>query len=159
MRPGARVIVAEMARRRASEQGRRVPKNEISAKGGEITQKRLAEAGSVLDFAPDLIPDVLAGRMGLQAAADVAHDKKRAQKDREAKSARLKASAPDLFELVEEGRLAIEEAVSTLARGRPPRGRRRRARPLEGSGAGLVNFSLALSGEAIFGLGHCGRLP
>ena len=42
-----------------------------------VEKNALPDAGLVLDYSPDLVPDVLAGRMGLQAAADVAREKKR----------------------------------------------------------------------------------
>lgn len=49
----------------------------MQARGGErkqIKEQRDAKIARLKKDAPDLVPDVLAGRMGLQAAADVARE-------------------------------------------------------------------------------------
>ena len=58
--------------------------------------------------------DVLSGAKGLQAAADIARERKAAKKEREAKIARLKKDGPDLAKLVGDDAMDVDEAIAAL---------------------------------------------
>jgi hypothetical protein len=65
-----------------------------AAKDAGANNSHLSFAGLVLDYSPDLVADVLAGRMGLQTAADVAREKKRQQTERERRERRVFRDLP-----------------------------------------------------------------
>jgi hypothetical protein len=107
MKPGARHLVMEMARRRAANGEAKLPRSQrATAKAAGVDQKRFVEAGLVIDHSQngDLVRDVLSGDKNLQAAAEVARERKAAKKERETKKARLKANAEDLAKLVGDDR-------------------------------------------------------
>ena len=104
LRPSQRYIIIEEARRLTQ-----IPKSESA-----VHSPRLSEAAIVLDWAPDLAVEVKAGVLALDKAAAVAREKKRTEKDIEAKKKRLRAGAVDLADHVAEGRLDLDEALAAL---------------------------------------------
>jgi hypothetical protein len=80
----------------------------------KLTKTRIAEASLVLDWAPDLATEVVAGVKPLSVAVTAARERKRETEAREVKMARVRAAAADLAELVGEGRMDLDEAIAAL---------------------------------------------
>lgn len=80
-----------------------------------VSTSKLAHARTVLQFAPDLVDGVLAGRDSLDAAYRIAVERKQAADSVEAKMARLRKAAPDLADLVTEERMKLDEAIAAQA--------------------------------------------
>ena len=108
LKASARHLIAEMARRLAG------TSKIASSKASGTDPMRFAEAGVVLDFAPDLVEKIFAGGMTLQQAAEIARPRKREATEIKAKMDRLRVDAFDLYELVQEGRQNIDEALAAL---------------------------------------------
>ncbi len=116
MKPGARHLVTEMARRKRNENSKIATSKKEIAKQAGVDQMRLSEAGLVIDLSMDgdLVRDVVSGDKNLQAAADIARARKKAKEDREAKIARLKKDGPDLAKLVGDDAMDVDEAIAAL---------------------------------------------
>lgn len=104
LRAGARHLLTEKARRLVG----------ITKLQSEVQSARLAEAATVLDFAPDLEDAVLTGAVSLQSAAERARQRKREAAEIKAKKERLRKAAPDLADQVDDGRLDLDEALGAL---------------------------------------------
>ena len=74
--------------------------------------KRVSEARTVLKYAPDQADLVLTGAVSLDDAYRKAQESKNAANSVEQRFARLKSEWPDLATQVEEGRLALDEAIA-----------------------------------------------
>lgn len=108
LRPGQRYLITEKARR-LSEKSR---KSYIS---GTATERvSLSEAAVVLDFAPDMGELVMNGTTSLASAAEEARKRKKAKQDAEERLRQVKAKAPDLAALVDEGDLELDDAVAAM---------------------------------------------
>lgn len=105
LKPGARTLLIEQARRVAEKGGRRwrFGKNQIGNDG------RLSEAAVVLDWAPHLVAQVMASGTSLRSAAEEARRLKHEAEEVTARMAALRERAPDLYELVVEGRMSLDE--------------------------------------------------
>jgi ParB-like chromosome segregation protein Spo0J len=80
-----------------------------------VHKTRLSQARSVLRAAPDdLALQVLAGAMSIDAALEVIEHRVRDADSETARTARLRAEAPDLAELVTEERMSLSEAIAAL---------------------------------------------
>jgi len=96
-------------------------KKDEARKGAETASfhyRRVQEARSILRHSRALAEDVLAKRCGLDEALDVVEEARTASQSVDAKMAELRAYAPDLADLVDEERLALEEAHDTLVKRR-----------------------------------------
>lgn len=116
MKPGALVLTLEMMRRaEEAETGEKTSKKRFCEENC-ASHDRLIEAGLVLDYSidSDLVQDVLSGAKGLQAAAEIARERKAAKKEREAKIVRLKKDGPDLAKLVGDDAMDVDEAIAAL---------------------------------------------
>lgn len=82
----------------------------------DLSKNRFSDAECVLDYSidNDLVDDVLSSAKGLQAAADIARERKAAKKEREAKIERLKKCARDLAKLVGYDAMDVDEAIAAL---------------------------------------------
>jgi len=100
---GARQIIAEQARRLTGK-----TKNSYSA--SEAVQ--LSEAAVVLDWAPDLAPNIVAGAQPLYKAVEEARRRKREAAALADKMAYLLKAAPDLHALVRDEMQAVDEAIA-----------------------------------------------
>lgn len=107
LRAGARYLLTEKARRL-------VGSTKIGISDGHGMQNRLAEAGLVLDFAPDHVEKVMTGTESLQTAVGVARERKKEQAETNGKKERLRKAAPDLLDQVADGRLDLDEALGAL---------------------------------------------
>jgi hypothetical protein len=129
MKPGARHLVTEMARRKRNENTKiGNSKKDIAVQSG-VSINRLSEAGLVIDMSidGDLVRDVLSGDKNLQAAADIARVRKKWKEEREAKIARLKKDAADLAKLVGDDAMDVDEAIASLELREQKAARKRRA--------------------------------
>jgi hypothetical protein len=106
LKASARHLIAEMARRLTD-------RTKLSV-SSESERHRLAEAGVVLDYAPDLVEKVFAGGMTLQQAAEIARPREHEAADTKKKMERLRVEAIDLYELVQDGRRNVDEAIAAL---------------------------------------------
>ena len=121
---GARAILAEQGRRLTGKTQRDVADT-------NLYQTRVAQAATILDWAPDEAPAVLAGAKAFSAAYKTAQDRKRAAESTEAQMARLRADVPDLADLVDEERMTLGEAMAAMkARAEEDKRRRRVATEL-----------------------------
>lgn len=84
-------------------------KGEVSA---HLSYRRVQEARTVLKYAPDQADLVLSGAVSLDDAYCKAQESKNAANSVEQRFARLKSEWPDLATQVEEGRLALDEAIA-----------------------------------------------
>jgi ParB-like chromosome segregation protein Spo0J len=119
LRPGARYIILEEARRLAIQANPygdhgNISKNIYSLAAGSY-QMALSQAAVVLDYAPDKRDEVLNGVLGLQAAAEIARKRKKDSEEIAARQRELQAEAPDIWSLVEDGRQSLDEAEAALA--------------------------------------------
>ena len=105
---GARAVIAARAARISG-----VYKS-VQARESDIPRPRIVEADTVLDWAPDLADAVIAGAKPLSVAVETARAKKREAEELAAKMARLRADAPDLLALVDEGRMDVDDATAAL---------------------------------------------
>lgn len=81
----------------------------------DFDQSRLSRARTILRAAPDdLVPQVLAGTLSLDAAMAEVQKRLREADSDTARMARLVQDAPDLAELVGEDRMKISEAIAAL---------------------------------------------
>lgn len=85
-----------------------------AAKSVGVSQARVGQAKTVLDYAPDLADSVVAGSMPLNNAYEQARARKNAAESDATKMARLQAEDPELAALVVEERLSLSEAMKTL---------------------------------------------
>jgi RNase H-fold protein (predicted Holliday junction resolvase) len=95
-------------------------KSDLSRQTG-INRTRIAQAGIVLEYAPDLADSVLLGATPLNEAYEEArHRKQEAQERAEAAKSeqerfeRLQADEPDLAAMVQEERLTLNEALAAV---------------------------------------------
>ena len=77
-----------------------------------VSVQRISHARSVLKYAPDQADLVLSGAVSLDDAYRKAQESKNAANSVEQRFARLKSEWPDLATQVEEGRLALDEAIA-----------------------------------------------
>lgn len=99
-------------------------KNRSAAEAAQavgVSRSRVAYAVTILDHAPDLADAVLAGDLPLNDAYEQARQAKLAAEGRSAEAARLqvqmerlRAEAPDLADLVQEGRLTLAAASTEI---------------------------------------------
>jgi ParB/RepB/Spo0J family partition protein len=87
-----------------------------------MSQPLISQARTVLHYASDLAPQVIAGHLSLENAYGEAKVRKGRSETYEARFNALKAAAPDLGELVVEEKLKLEEAEA-LERERAERAR------------------------------------
>jgi ParB/RepB/Spo0J family partition protein len=80
------------------------------AKAIGTSRARIAQAATVLEFAPDLADAVVAGALGLDKAYETARERKTAADGVEAQLARLRAEDPELADRVVEGDLTLPGA-------------------------------------------------
>jgi hypothetical protein len=117
LKPGARHLITEMARRLANSNGGKSPRSiRATAKEAGIDKTDLGNAAVVLDFSidGDLRDDVLGG-CGLESAADKARERKRIKQERDAKKERLREAAPDLYARVaDDDKADVDEAIAAL---------------------------------------------
>lgn len=103
---GARAILVEQARRLTGQ-----TKTDEADDRTNLYRTRIAQAGTILDWAKDEVPAVLAG-----AAFSVAYDKAKTRKaeavERKRKLDRLAETATDLHQLVLEERMSLEDATA-----------------------------------------------
>jgi hypothetical protein len=132
LKPGARHLITEMARRLANSNGGKSPQSiRATAKEAGIDKTDLGNAAVVLDFSidGDLRDDVLGG-CGLESAADKARERKRIKQERDAKKERLREAAPDLYARVaDDDRADVDEAIAALESARPRRAPKPRPAP------------------------------
>lgn len=105
---GARAIVAAQAARLNGATAR------TTAAVTNLQLARIGEAGTVLDWAPDLTDAILTGAQPLSVALRTARERKVDAEQLAAKTSRLKADAPDLAALVEEERMGVDDAIAAL---------------------------------------------
>ncbi|MFC8269670.1 plasmid replication/partition related protein [Streptomyces cinereoruber] len=84
------------------------------AKAHSLSRTRLSAANVVLTYCPDLAEQVRVGAYPLDAAYDIAREHKAKAAAFQAKRDRLSEQAPDLSQLVTEGHLTLDEAITTL---------------------------------------------
>jgi hypothetical protein len=113
LRPGARYIIMEEARRLVNGAGTETYRSLADTGESAAGKARLAEAAVVLDYARDLRDLVVAGDMGLGSAAEQARERKRAAREMQEKKKRLQVGAIDLYEKVEDG-LDLDEALGAM---------------------------------------------
>lgn len=77
-----------------------------------LSGERIRQARTVLKYAPDQADLVLSGAVSLDDAYCKAQESKNAANSVEQRFARLKSEWPDLATQVEEGRLALDEAIA-----------------------------------------------
>lgn len=127
-----------------------------AAREASVHRSRVAEALTVLEWAPDLAPLVLDGTRYLKdtyAEARRRKDEKASQDERDArelaevkaKTAKLREKAPDLAELVGEWRLSLDVAVAELDK-REDEEKERRERDTAGF-ARATSYLAALLGQ------------
>jgi hypothetical protein len=127
---------------------RRLPGGERRSSSEVAASKTFASL--VLDYSldGDLRDDVLSGDKGLQAAAEIARERKRAKAEKQAKKERLKEAAPDLYALVaDDDKADVDEAIAALdvREAKARRGARgmtaaARAQSYDDPGTGLVRY-------------------
>ncbi len=122
---------------------------EASEEAG-VSQSRLSKAQMVLNFAEELANAVMAGTVPLDVAYAEARERKNAQESREEQARRderdlalLRASAPDLADLVAEERMPLREAMAAL-REREEVEREQRTRLTKTCWSNLVGLHLCL---------------
>lgn len=106
---GARAIIAAKAAKMIGHGGQKV----VAMDTG-ISNLRISDASVVLDWAPDQADAVITGAKPLSVAVEGARERKREAEALKAKQERLHEHAADLLSLVEEGRMAIDDAVAAL---------------------------------------------
>jgi ParB-like nuclease family protein len=84
------------------------------ADAARLSAARIAQAKTVVEFAPDLADAVLAGVTPLNDAYAEARRRKEAAESEEAKFARLQSDAPDIAAMVQEERLTLTGALAEL---------------------------------------------
>jgi hypothetical protein len=110
-----RHLITEMARRLTGKNYNSVVSKRDASRGGNVgLEIRLSEASVVLDYAPDLIEKIFAGGMTLQQAAEIARPRKHEAAEIKKKMERLRTEAIDLYELVQDGRRHVDEAIAAL---------------------------------------------
>lgn len=81
-----------------------------------ITRSRIAQAAMILDFAPDLVDDILGGSGKFDAAYDTAKERKQAQQQRANDAESIREEAPDLADAVAEESMTLADAKEALRR-------------------------------------------
>ncbi|MFF9473252.1 plasmid replication/partition related protein [Streptomyces roseolus] len=84
------------------------------AKTHSLSRTRLSAANVVLTHSPELAEQVRVGAYPLDAAYDIARENKAKAAAFQEKRDRLSKQAPDLAQLVTEGHLTLDEAITTL---------------------------------------------
>jgi ParB-like chromosome segregation protein Spo0J len=85
-----------------------------ASKVAKISQSRIAQAFVVVEFAADLIDQVISGGESLDDAYQIALDRKGAANSAEKQLERLREEAPDLAQRVTEEQLKLAEAMTLL---------------------------------------------
>jgi ParB/RepB/Spo0J family partition protein len=80
------------------------------SKVAEVSRSGIAQASTVVKFAPDLVEQVISGALGLMEAYRTAQSRKVATKQTTQTLQELQEKAPDLAELVTEERMSLAEA-------------------------------------------------
>jgi ParB-like chromosome segregation protein Spo0J len=105
---GARaVITAKAARMNGID-------HSAAARRTDLYRARIAEAGVVLEWAPDLADSIVAGVRPLSSALEIARDRKHEASELKAKMDRLHNEAADLRGLVDEERMSVDDAIAAL---------------------------------------------
>lgn len=86
-----------------------------AAKAAGVSAGRVAQAATVLEFAPELADPIVAGATGLDEAYRVARDRKTAADSETNQLAKLRAEDPELADKVVEGDLSLRGAFAELA--------------------------------------------
>jgi ParB-like chromosome segregation protein Spo0J len=105
---GARAVLAEQARRLGGMSTRK------AATGADLHHRRIMDAALVLDYAPHLVPAIVAGLKPLSVAVAEAREHKVIADAVRAKEDRVRKADPDLMSLVAEQRMDLDEALAVL---------------------------------------------
>lgn len=132
-------------------------KSEVSS---DFSQKRLAQARSVLRYSRPLAQEVLKGVMPLDKALEVARAAETQEQQRERRLKQLQAEWPDLVDSVVEERVSLEQAEQTASQRVEERKQLRWAatinlidgirpfeRPVESAGEFASNFDAAIASQ------------
>src|SRR4029077_2957874 len=79
-----------------------------------VAEPTLAEASTILEYAPEHADVIIKGGMAFEKALEDARDRKAAAQSKEAQMNRLRKEAADLADLVIEERMALPEAFGAL---------------------------------------------
>jgi ParB-like chromosome segregation protein Spo0J len=79
-----------------------------------FSQKRLAQARSILRHSQALADDVMTKRRSLDAALDIVAEEHRASQSTDEKMAELRTDAPDIADMVDDERLSLEAGITEL---------------------------------------------
>lgn len=119
--PGGYALAVNIARRNLTKgqsamvaaRERLISKRSQRATAGQfgVNAGRLGQASVIIEFAPDLVDQVISGGLPLDAAYVTAKDRKRAKTDGEAATAELREKYPELVEQVSRGDLSLAEAL------------------------------------------------
>lgn len=85
-----------------------------SASGHQISRARISESRFILKVLPLKAAEVLAGRATLTEVYELAKAAQKESLNADSQKARLKTAAPDLWELVDAGKLPINEAAGAF---------------------------------------------
>ena len=118
------LLVAQAARAKVSVTDNQARETMLSlAQAHDLKQPRLTEAFTILDYAPELVPGIMAGTQFLTAAHTIALQRKEEQSSSEERAKRdaadlhrLRTDAPDLADLVAEWSLSLSEAMQLLTK-------------------------------------------
>jgi ParB-like chromosome segregation protein Spo0J len=90
----------------------------VEADAAQVSKPYIAQANTVLRYAPDIADAVLGGASTLAEAYKVAQDRKKAADTTEARMAQIRDEAPDLAALIDEDRMSFNDAWAALERRR-----------------------------------------
>jgi len=79
-----------------------------------VTAGRIAQASTILEFAPDLVDAVLGGTGKFDGAYEIAKQRKREKLEREDAAESIRSEAPDLADAVAEESITLAEAKEAL---------------------------------------------
>jgi hypothetical protein len=100
--------------------GGRGHKGKLSEFRGQFSADRITQARAVLRHSRALATDVIQGHKSLDTALRQVTEEQEASASVEAQLTELRRAAPDLAELVDEDRLALNEAYSAMQRSSAP---------------------------------------
>lgn len=105
---GKRAIIAARASKLEGLRGSDI------ARALRISESRVSEARTIVDYAEDLVDRVLDGTMPLIDAYREAQERRTLAEAAKAAKVRIRDEDPDLLALVEDGRLSVDDAMATL---------------------------------------------
>lgn len=91
-----------------------------------VDSSRFRQANVILDFAPDLVDDILSGSGKFDAAYEIAKERKQAQQQRAEDAESIREEAPDLADAVAEESITLADAKEELKRRQEDEARARR---------------------------------